>query len=146
MYTSLTSVRLTRVITVIYCVLLLLFMIFAPFVIKWFFGDVFAVQVKTAIIAFYTCCPAAWCALICVWRVLTSILKGEIFTDRMVFAMRLLSWCCAFVAIDCFIAAFFARIFFVFSAGAAFMMLILRVLKSVMAKATEIKNENELTI
>ncbi len=146
MYSSLTSVKVTRIITALYCALLLLFMIFAPGVLKWFFGEGFALQVRTATIAFYTCCPAAWCALICVWRVLTSILKGEIFTQKIVFAMRLLSWCCAFVAVDCFIAAFFAHIFFVFSAGAAFMMLILRVLKNVMAKATEIKNENELTI
>lgn len=146
MYTSLTSVKVTRVITAVYCVLLFLLMLFAPFIISWFFGDSLAVQAKTILVAFYTCCPAAWCALVCVWRVLTSILKGEIFTDNMVFAMRLLSWCCAFVALDCFVCAFFAHIFFVFSAGAAFMMLILRVLKSVMAKATEIKNENELTI
>lgn len=146
MYTSLTSVKVTRVITAVYCVILLLAMIFASPVLHLYYGSGYEVHIKVALIAFYTCCPAAWVALVCVWRVLTSILKGNIFTDKMVFAMRLLSWCCGFVAVDCFVAGFFDPAFFIFSVGAAFMMLILRVLKSVMAKATEIKNENELTI
>lgn len=146
MYTSLTSVKVTRVITVIYCIMLLLAMIFAPSILMWYFGSGMIKQIKVALIAFYSCCPAAWIALVCVWRVLTSILKGNIFTDKMVFSMRLLSWCCGFVAVDCFVAGFWDPAFFIFAVGAAFMMLILRVLKSVMAKATEIKNENELTI
>lgn len=146
MYTSLTSVKVTRAITVCYCVMLALAMAFASPILHWYYGSGFENQIKVALIAFYTCCPAAWVALICVWKVLTSILKGEIFTDKMVFAMRLLSWCCGFVAVDCFVAALWDPAFFIFAAGAAFMMLILRVLKSVMAKATEIKNENELTI
>lgn len=146
MYTSLHSVKVTRAVTAVYCVALLLAMIFASPILHWYYRSGFEVQIKVALIAFYTCCPAAWVALFCVWRVLTSILKGQIFTDKMVFAMRLLSWCCGFVAVDCFIAGFFDPAFFIFSVGAAFMMLILRVLKSVMAKATEIKNENELTI
>ena len=146
MYTSLTSVKVTRVITVLYCILLLLIMIFASPLLRLYYGDGFEKAIKVALTAFYTCCPAAWVSLVYVWRVLTNILKGEIFTDKTVFSMRVLSWCCAFVALDCFIAAFFDAAFIVFSAGAAFMMLILRVLKSVMAKATEIKNENELTI
>lgn len=146
MYSSLTSVKVTRVITVLYCVLLALAMIFASPILHWYFKSGFEKTIKVALIAFYTCCPAAWVALISVWRVLTSILKGEIFTDKMVFAMRLLSWCCGFVAVDCVVAAFWDPSFLIFAVGAAFMMLILRVLKSVMAKATEIKNENELTI
>lgn len=146
MYTSLTSVKVTRVITAFYCVMLVLAMIFAPSVLRWYYGSGLSKQINVALTAFYTCCPAAWVALICVWKVLTSILKGDIFTDKMVFAMRLLSWCCAFVAVDCFVAGIWDPAFFIFSVGAAFMMLILRVLKSVMAKATEIKNENELTI
>lgn len=146
MYTSLKSVKVTRAITVLYCVMLSLAMIFASPILHWYLGSGLEKQIKVALIAFYTCCPAAWVALICVWKVLTSILKGEIFTDRMVFAMRLLSWCCGFVAFDCAIAGLWDTAFFIFAIGAAFMMLILRVLKSVMAKATEIKNENELTI
>lgn len=147
MYSSLTSVKVTRAITTIYCVMLAAAMVVAPAVLKWYFGvDTMILQIKVALIAFYVCCPAAWVALICVWKVLTSILIGEIFTDRMVFSMRLLSWCCGFVALVCFVAGIWDPAFLIFAVGAAFMMLILRVLKSVMAKATEIKNENELTI
>lgn len=60
--------------------------------------------------------------------------------------MRILSWCCAFVALVCFVSGFFYVPFLIFALGAAFMMLILRVLKSVMATAAKIKDENELTI
>lgn len=97
-------------------------------------------------LAFYICCPAAWAALVGIIKLLKNIIKEEIFCENNVFLLRLLSWCCAFVCLVCF--GFGVRYFplLIFSAGAGFMMLILRVLKSVMAKATEIKNENELTI
>ena len=50
------------------------------------------------------------------------------------------------MALVCFVSGFFYVPLLIFALGAAFMMLILRVLKSVMATATKLKDENELTI
>ncbi len=146
MYNSLVSAKLTRLITWIFSVLLLLLMIFADLLLKWFFGSGRQDTITMILATFYICCPAAWCALFCIHRLCTNIIHEEVFILKNVSYMRILSWCCAFVALACFIAGFFYVPFFIFSLGAAFMMLILRVLKNVMATATKIKDENELTI
>ena len=145
-YDSLVSTKLTRFITWIFSVLLLLLMIFADLILKWFFGSGRQNTIVVILITFYSCCPAAWCALFSIHRLCTNIIHEEVFILKNVSYMRILSWCCAFVALVCLVAGFFYVPFFVFSLGAAFMMLILRVLKNVMAAATKIKIENELTI
>ena len=146
LYTSLKSAKLTRIISVLFCILLLVLMIMAPFITKKFIGTESQIIIRTAITAFYICSPAAWAALISILKLMTNIINGKIFIKQNVFCMRLLSWLCAYVAAVCFGFGFVYSLLFVFSLGAAFMMLILRVLKSVMAMATEIKDENELTI
>ena len=146
MYTPLVSAKITRVITCLFCVLLLGLMIFGPKLLSVYFAYLSAALAKKVLLAFYLCCPAAWAALICILHLMTNIIRGEIFTNQTVFSMRLLSWCCAYVSVVCLIFGFWWAPLFVFSLGAAFLTLMLRVLKSVMARATEIKAENELTI
>lgn len=146
MYNSLVSAKLTRIITWVFAGLLLVLMVLADLLLKWFFGPNRADTIIKILITFYTCCPAAWCALYCIHKLLTNIIHENVFIQKNVSYMRILSWCCAFVALACFVAGFFYVPFFIFSLGAAFMMLILRVLKNVMAAATKIKDENELTI
>lgn len=146
MYNSQTSAKLTRVITWFFFVLLAALMVFANLLLSWFFGPARTDTIIKILVTFYTCCPAAWCALFCIDRLLRNIINKEVFIKKNVSYMRVLSWCCAFVALACLIAGFFYVPFFIFSLGAAFMMLILRVLKNVMAAATMIKDENELTI
>ena len=146
MYTSVTSAKLTRVITVLFCVLLLVLMVFGPKLLSLYFGYLAESLTKKVLLAFYLCCPAAWAALISILKLMTNIIHDKIFQPQTVFLMRLLSWCCACVALICLIFGFIWAPLLVFALGAGFMTLILRVLKSVMARATEIKAENELTI
>ena len=146
MYTSVTSAKPTRVITVLFCVLLLVLMVFGPKLLSLYFGYLAESLTRKVLLAFYLCCPAAWAALISILKLMTNIIHDIIFQPQTVFQMRLLSWCCAYVALICLIFGFFWAPLLVFALGAGFMTLILRVLKSVMARATEIKAENELTI
>ena len=146
MYTSVTSAKVTRAITVVFCVLLLGLMLFGPNLLSLYFGYLAAALSKKVLLAFYLCCPAAWAALVSILRLMTNIIREQIFTPQTVFSMRLLSWCCAYVALVCLLFGFFWAPLLVFALGAAFMTLILRVLKSVMQRACEIKAENELTI
>ena len=147
MYTSEKSTRLTLYITYAFMSLLAILMIVAIPGARWFFGEIIREStIKILLTAFYVCCPAAWFALICIMKILQNTLIGSVFTNITVSNLRYLSWCCAFVAVSCAICGIFYMPILVFALGSAFMMLILRVLKNVMAKATEIKNENELTI
>lgn len=146
MYTSKTSAKLTRVITWVFAVLLLALMVLADVLLHWFFGFEREQTIKIILVTFYSCCPAAWCALYSIDRLLKNIIRETVFVLKTVSYLRILSWCCAFVALACFVSGFLYVPFFIFSLGAAFMMLILRVLKNVLAAATELKNENELTI
>ncbi len=146
MYTSHSSAKLTRVITWVFAFLLLVLMIFSDMLLKWFFKAGYEATVKIILVTFYICCPAAWCALYCIERLLKNIIGEDVFIQKNVLYLRVLSWCCAFVALACLISGFLYVPFFIFSLGATFMMLILRVLKNVMAAATKLKDENELTI
>ena len=121
-------------------------MIFGPRLLTFYFGYLSAALIKKVLLAFYLCCPAAWASLVSILVLMTNIIREKIFTAQTVFVLRLLSWCCAYVAVVCLVFGFFWAPLLAFSLGAAFLTLILRVLKSVMARATELKNENELTI
>lgn len=147
MYTSEKSAKLTLYINYAFMGLLGVLMVVAIPGARWFFGDAIReTTIKIMLTAFYVCCPAGWLALIFIMKILRNILSENIFTADTVRYLRCLSWCCGFVAIAAAVCGLFYLPLFIFAFGAAFMMLILRVLKNVMAKATEIKNENELTI
>ncbi len=147
MYTSEKSTKLTLFITYAFMALLAVLMIVAIPGARWFFGDIMREStIRIMLTAFYVCCPAGWLALIFIMKILKNILAETVFTEKTVAYLRYLSWCCAFVAIAAAVCGLFYIPLFIFAFGAAFMMLILRVLKNVMAKATEIKSENELTI
>ena len=146
MYTSDKSTKLTLFVTYGFYVLLVLMMIWCYPIAEMVIGSRAREQTVAAVVAFYVCCPAAWYALFGITKILKNVLKDQVFTEETVKILRRLSWCCAFVSAVSFVAFFFYKVFFEFTLGAALMMLILRVLKNVMAKADEIKNENELTI
>ena len=146
MYTSMTSAKLTRVLTVGFCVLLLALMVLFPRLLSFYFAYLDTALRHKVMFAFYLCCPAAWAALVSILLLMTNIIHDRVFTQKTVRFMRLLSWCCAWVAAVCLGFGFFWAPLLVFVLGAAFMTLILRVLKSVMARALALKEENELTI
>ncbi len=146
MYTSEKSTRLTLAATYAAAVILALLMVFASPIAKYILGEGAKNAFLSAVAAFYICCPAAWIALYKIYRLLKNVLKDTIFTSETVSLLRHISWCCAFVAAVCLVTTYFCHIFFTFTIGAAFMTLILRVLKNVMAKAVLLREENELTI
>lgn len=146
MYTSETSTKLTLAVTYIAAIILALLMIFASPIARYIIGEGAKTAFLSAVAAFYICCPAAWIALYKIHRLLKNVLKDTIFTNETATLLRHLSWCCAFVAAVSLVTTYFCHIFFTFTIGAAFMTLILRVLKNVMAKAVQLKEENELTI
>lgn len=77
---------------------------------------------------------------------LFRVKKGLVFTDNTVSLIRGVSWCCFAV---CFLFAFLGFYFqlsFVVAFLGIFLGVCLRIVKNVIAEATEIKNENDLTV
>lgn len=145
MYSNLKSVKFTLVVTYLFCILLGIMMVTASPLVSLLFGGMRLTKIAM-IAAFYICCPAAWLALISIIKLLKNILKDDIFSEKSVRLLRRLSRCCTFVSLVSLVTMFFSGVFYVFFLGAGLMSLILTVLKSVMARAIEIKQENELTI
>ena len=140
------SAKLTLLITYLFCVLLFLLEIFAIPILTWFYGENRNETIRMVSCSFYICSLPAWVALISILKLLKNVISENIFSAKNISYLRNLSYCCGFVAVVCFVSGVEYLPMMIFSLGAGFMMLILRVLKNVIAKATEIKSENDLTV
>ena len=78
--------------------------------------------------------------------ILNNITKEKVFVSDNVTFLRIISWCCFGAAIVTVVASFEYFPVIVISIAAAFVGLILRVVKNVMQSAVEIREENDLTI
>ncbi len=85
----------------------------------------------------------------CLWRLdrlLRNIAGGNIFTAENVRHLRAVSWYCFGVCAICLFSTFFYLPFAVVTAAAAFMGLILRVLKNTFEQAVAMRDELDLTV
>lgn len=98
------------------------------------------------LVSFYTLLVPAVTALICLYRLLNNISRNKIFVKSNVRNLRWISWACYLAALISLISVSYYRPFFVLSAAAGFMGLILRVVKNVFAEAIAIKEEHDFTI
>ncbi|HML38499.1 MAG TPA: DUF2975 domain-containing protein [Bacillota bacterium] len=85
-------------------------------------------------------------ALFSLDRLLANIKKKNVFIEKNVKYLRVISWCSFAVSAILFISGFYYLLFLVVAVAAAFFGLILRVVKNVIEQAVAIKNENDFTI
>ncbi|MBQ8360064.1 MAG: DUF2975 domain-containing protein [Oscillospiraceae bacterium] len=95
---------------------------------------------------FYPCAVFAYVTLYSLIKLLLNIQKDATFIMPNVKYLRRISWCCFAVAVITLIGGVFYIPFLFVAVAAAFVGLMLRVVKNVMESAVEIKAENELTI
>ncbi len=95
---------------------------------------------------FYPCAAFAYVTLYSLIRMLFNIRKGDLFIISNVRYLRRISWCCFAVALITLVGGWFYIPFSLVAVVAAFVGLMLRVVKNVMQSAVEIRVENELTI
>ena len=97
-------------------------------------------------IAFYCCSVVVLFALWNMDRLLTAILRNEIFTRGNVRRLRRVQWCCGLVSLICIPAtvAYMPLIFMVIVM--AFLFLCICVVSCVMDAAVTLREENDLTI
>lgn len=145
---SFISVRVTRCITVILLILLLAAVFFLPFITDWYLKTAGRPpKLKTVILTVcYLCTPAAFASLAALERLLKNISVSNVFINKNVLLLKILSLCCFYAAVITLAAGWFYMPFYVVGIAAAFFALILKVIKNVFCAAIEIKSENELTI
>ena len=94
----------------------------------------------------YVCAVLAFVMLVSLYKFLRRIEAGAVFVSANVTALRRISWCCAGAAVVCLAAAYIYLPFAFLGVAAAFMALIVRVLKNAFAQAVHMKDELDYTI
>ena len=95
----------------------------------------------------YICLLIALFILYMLDRLLSTIRKEEIFIPQNVSYLRGISWACFAMCVPCLLVSVYgSQIFLFIMVAAAFMGLILRVVKNVIESAVLIKEENDYTV
>ena len=155
MWNSKKSVTLSITVCLVFVAVLTFAVFFGPYGVELWLtlyrgfnknGEALQGLIKIFKCCFYPSVIFAYTTLYCLIKLLFNIKKQEIFIIRNVTYLRIISWCCFAVALITLIGGFFYIPFLLIGVAAAFVGLMLRVVKNVMQNAVEIKEENELTI
>lgn len=82
----------------------------------------------------------------CLYDLLKRIDKGVVFVRKNVGNLRLISWCCFVGSLIAFVSMTYYVPWVLVGVAAAFMGLIVRVVKNVIARAVELQDDADLTI
>ena len=91
------------------------------------------------------CVPAA-ALLINLFILLRRISAGNVFVSENTACLRYISWCCFAGAVICFLSALYYLPWASIGVAAAFVGLVVRVVKDVIAKAVSLQDEADFTI
>lgn len=142
------SLMLSIFCTRLFLVLLAIVVVFAPQVIRWFFGESEAMLSIHGYLraTIYTEAVPASAILLCLHRLLRNIRRNKVFEEENIRLLRVISWGSIAAGIVALVSAFYYSSFWIVAVACAFFGLILRVIKNVFEQALEIKNENDFTI
>ena len=98
------------------------------------------------VIILYAGSVFGWFILFEMLRLIRNIRKGIVFTEQNVAILRAVSLLCLGVGILTFAGGFFYQPLFFVTLAALFLTLVVRVVKNVMHKAVEMKDELDLTV
>jgi len=143
------SLVLSKICVVLFMVLLTAVAILAPQIVSSFVQkSVMAYTVgKTLFLTtiYIGCVPAA-ALLVFLYILLGRISAGSVFVKENTACLRYISWCCFAGAIICLVSALYYFLWLAISVAAAFMGLIVRVIKNVVAKAVSLQDDANFTI
>lgn len=98
------------------------------------------------LLCLYVCSIPAYVTLVDLFRLLGNIQKDQVFVEENVRRMRRVSFCCGVVAVVCLLCSVAWISLLVVALAAAFMALLVRVIKNVFVRAIRMKDELDLTI
>jgi len=148
MWTPAKSVRLSSICTKVAIVLVVVFAAAIPFLV----GSYMDYSGKDPGLAgplsftLYACALPGLASLFCLDRLLSNINRGDVFIDKNVALLRTISWCSFAVSAILLVSGAYYILFLMVAIAAAFLGLILRVVKNVIEQAIIIKKENDYTI
>ncbi len=142
------STVLSLIFTALALVLLVVLTCTLPSLVGWYLTITARTALdRTAItVLLYLALVPAYVAAFSLLALLRKVRREEIFTEKAVRDLRLVSYCCFAECVVFVAVAFYLRFAVVIAFAALFMGVILRVVKNVIAKAAEVKAENDFTI
>lgn len=125
--------------------------VFAPFMVRYYDEHIVAAQNMQSVfvpllITLYAAVPPAVIALICLDKLLGNIKKDKPFVSANVKYLRIISYCCFAESLVFLYFSTLKPFAFVIVFVAAFIGLILRVVKNVFEQAVAMREENDFTI
>lgn len=155
MYSYKKSVKISIAVCIILFIILGVLVFCAPFLFELYLtayrgfapeGEALAMIKKVFMFCFYPSGVFSAVILTALLSLLNNIKSGEIFTGKNVRYLRTVSLCCFAIAVITLVGGFFYMPFLFVTFAGAFVGLMLRVLKNVMQTASEMREENDLTI
>ena len=142
------SLALSIFCTRLFGILVVLGSIAAPWLVRQYFNISGGLesQLLPFRIIIYCCAVPGFILLLHLHRLLLNIRDGEVFVERNVMLLRRISWLCFAVAAVTLTGGFIYASFLLVAVAAAFIALIIRVIKNVFEQAIAIKSENDFTI
>jgi len=143
------SLVLSKICVIVFMVLLLACVVLAPRVVAMLLS-ISALASSAGKVYFLTtiyvgCVPCA-ALLILMYILLRRIGAGSVFVRENTACLRHISWCCYAGAVICLGSALYYVPWFAIGVAAAFMGLIVRVIKNVVAKAVSLQDDADLTV
>lgn len=114
--------------------------------VRWYAGIRYINFTEVLIIVLYVSSIFGWICLWCLRALLRNMQNEKVFVPENVSLLRRISWCCASAAAIILVCALFYLPMLIPAVAAAFMMLIVRVVKNVFQQACSMKDELDLTI
>ncbi|MCB6607419.1 DUF2975 domain-containing protein [[Clostridium] symbiosum] len=143
------SIGLTKFFIILFAAAYVLVVAFCPVMTREFVRHSFSARGKDALLFTATIYASAVPLGIILWnlyRMIGRIGEEQIFSEENVRCLRLISWMCFAVAAVCLVSTAYYVFFLIIAACAAFMGLLIRVIKNVFERAREIKEENDYTV
>ena len=103
-------------------------------------------RISQILITFYVCAAFGFVILFVLNKLIKNIGSEKVFIDENVKLLKILSYCCFAIAVVTLIFARFRILVFVITFAAAFIGLILRVIKNCFTEAIRLREENDFTI
>ncbi|HWQ30025.1 MAG TPA: DUF2975 domain-containing protein [Negativicutes bacterium] len=149
MWSGKNSISLSKFCVLAFAILLIGTDISAPWLVSWLMdfsrADLVGKELFFLATIYSGSLPAA-VLLFSLYRLLRHIELDKVFIMANVEYLRLISWSSFAGAIICFASTSYYLPWIFVAVAAAFMGLIVRVVKNIIAQAVELKNESELTI
>ena len=120
----------------------------APTLATWFVETFRRPQaiVTPVLVTFYTILPFAAGVLVCLWCLLWNILGGSVFLPVNVRLLRIVGFLLFFATVIFAAAGYFYMPFYLLAVCAAFITLIVHVVKNCFSAAVVLQEENDMTI